>query len=236
MSESNATGAQAGPFEALLSELDTMTKAIPAGDGDKAIAAAASGTGKKGGKKAGGKTTGDVVAKADGDGGAGDQDPDDDDDEEGEMGGEMTKSIQVTMPDGSVVEAQDGTEMIKSMVARFDETENVIAKALTSTLDIVRAQGIVIAQQGELIKSLQADQKAIGNQGSGRKTLLNIAEHKSVMAKSEPEGMSGNEFMVKSQSAFDKKLITGKEFTIIDVSLRQGTPIDADLIAKVAKA
>jgi hypothetical protein len=201
--------AQASAFDALLGELETMTKALPADDGsDKKIQAA---------------------AECGGEGGEGE---DDDDDKEG--GEVMGKSMMVTI-DGKQVEAQDGTELVKSLIARCDDTEDVIAKALTSVVNLVKAQDVRAKAQDELIKSLQGDLKRIGGEGKGRKTLLSITESTSVLAKAEDTGLSAVEFMAKANVAFEAKRISGADLNFIDVALRErkANVIDQSLVAKV---
>jgi hypothetical protein len=199
-------GKQVSAFDALLGELETMTKALPADDGsDKKIQAAAEG------------------------GGEGDED-----DEEGKDGEVMGKSMMVTI-DGKQVEAQDGTELVKSLIGRIDDTEDVIAKALTSVVNLVKAQDVRAKAQDDLIKSLQGDLKRISGEGKGRKTLLSITESSSVLAKAEDKGMTGAEFMAKANVAFEARRITGSEFNFIDVALRRNDAgvIDQSLVAKV---
>src|ERR1019366_1884844 len=201
--------AQASAFDALLGELETMTKALPADDGsDKKIQAAAEG------------------------GGEGGEGEDDNLDADGNpiLGKSMTVMI-----DGKQVEAQDGTELVKSLIARCDDTEDVIAKALTSVVNLVKAQDVRAKAQDELIKSLQGDLKRIGGEGKGRKTLLSITESTSVLAKAEDTGLSAVEFMAKANVAFEAKRISGADLNFIDVALRErkANVIDQSLVAKV---
>lgn len=148
----------------------------------------------------------------------------------------MTKSLQVTLADGSVVEAEDGTELVKSLFERFDAQEDSLVKALGGTLNLVKAQGEQLVAQGNLIKSLQAEVARIGNQGAGRKTLVTVHEQVNTMTKSmqpEQKGPTKEEIMAKSNAAFSAGRITGQEFTMIDVAMRSGFEIDPALAAKV---
>ena len=220
-------GKQVGAFEALLGELDIIAKALPADGGDKVIAAAAGGTGEAGGKKDGGNTGGEKAEgkKEEGEG-----------EELDEDGNPLVKSLTVTI-NGQEVQAEDGTALVKALIGRIDDTEDVIAKALSATIGIVKKQGEVVTRQAEIIKSLQGDVQKIGNQGNGRKTLLNIHDNASAtLAKSENAGqIDGSTFMVKATAAFDAGKITGKDLTFIDVALRnnQAREIDQSLVAKV---
>lgn len=196
---------QPSAFDALLGELDTLTKAIPAVvDGD------------------------DKIANAD----AGNND----DDEEDKEGGDapMAKSFVVKLEDGSEVEAQDGTELVKSLMGRIDNNEETLAKALGSAVNLIKVQGEQLAQTTALVKSLQSKVSELSGEGRGRKTVVSIHEKPAnVMAKSEPEGLTAQEFMTKSNAAFDAGRISGKDLTVIDVSIRNNQAIDQSLVAKV---
>lgn len=198
-------------FEALLGELDTMTKALPAADvadDDNKIKAAAG-------------AEDDDKPKLDADGKPIVAEP-------------MAKSFKVTLDDGTEVEAEDGTELVKSLMQRFDTNEDQMVKALGGTLNLVKAQGEQLASLNVLCKALQADLAKLGNQGAGRKTMLNVHEQITTLAKSsQPTGPTPQEFMVKANAAFDAKKISGIELTTCDVAIRQKEQIDPGLIAKV---
>lgn len=206
---------QPGAFEKLLGEIDTFAKSMPADgdmDGDKKIIAGA--------------------------GGAGDGDGDDDDEnKEGKL--PMAKSMQVTLADGSVVEAEDGTALVKSLIDRMDGTESLMAKSLEATFGLVKQQGEMLKNQGQMIKSLQEKIVSMSSEGRGRKTVLDV--HQQIVAgagqnmtKSMGEGqMTQQEFMAKSNDAYKAGRINGVEFTAIDVSLRSGQAVDQGVIAKV---
>ncbi|SAL02533.1 hypothetical protein AWB80_08384 [Caballeronia pedi] len=213
-------------FKSLLEELEgeheAMAKALPADDGkddDKIQAAAGEGGGE------GGEGKGEGEGAGEGDEGKGEK--------EGEL--PFGKSMQMTDAEGNVIEAFDGTELVKSLMddvaamkTQFGETEGQMAKALESTLGLVKSQGA-------LIKSLQEQVLKLGGEGRGRKTVVTVTEKVvGTMQKSQAdEGISPAEFMVKSQAAFDAGRITGKDFTVIDVSLRSGVPVDPALVSKV---
>lgn len=196
---------QPSAFDKLLGELDTMTKALPAGDmdGDKKIALA-------------------------------DEGDDSDKKKEGDGDNTMTKSMKVTLPDGTVVDAEDGTALVKSLLARVEDTEDVMAKALGSAIGLIKAQGEALAKNNDLVKSLQQKVADLSNEGKGRKTLVNIHENASaVLTKAETPGMTGVEFMAKANAAHTAGKISGKDLTVIDVSLRSQQPVDPALIQKV---
>lgn len=202
-------------FDQLLAELqsisteqETMVKALPAKDGedDQAIQAAAA---------------------------EGGDDDDDNEDDENLVDGEgeaapppMTKSV-TAMIDGEQVEAVDATELLKSLVQRVDASESVVAKALEMTLGTFKAQNT-------LIKSLQAEVKRLGGQGAGRKAVISITEKPAVgqPAAQPADGLSPADFMAKAHAAFAGGKLSGKELTVADVSIRMGTPVPSEIIAK----
>lgn len=203
-------------FDELLAELSavsdeqtTLAKALPAEDGedDKVIQAAA----------------------AEGD----DANPEDNEDEpdgdEGQDDKPMAKSVTATV-DGEEVEAIDATELLKSLDARIGSQEEVLAKALASTVSTIKAQG-------DMIKSMQAQISKLAGQGKGRKTVLTVAEKPVAgdqpMAKSQQqEGFTPQEFMAKANAAFNAGKLSGIELTTADVSIRSGVPVPAGIIAK----
>lgn len=165
------------------------------------------------------------------DGSLSDNDEDKDDKDNNEP---LTKSLQ--LDNGEDVVLVDAEALIKSvsaLEAKSSEHEKVLIKGLQASMKL-------ISQQGELIKSLNDKVIALGGQGAGRKTVLNISEKPpvggGVLAKSLSDGqVTVGELLAKSHKAFDEKRITGKELTTIDVAARQGQlgVIDSNLIAKV---
>ncbi|HEX7906772.1 MAG TPA: hypothetical protein VF534_01585 [Paraburkholderia sp.] len=211
-------------FEQLLGELqaenEAMAKALPADDGkddNKIQAAAGEGGGDGGGANGGGANP-------------------DDEEEDDDKGTPMGKSLTLTDAEGNPVEAIDGTELVKSLMeevgalkGQVGTHETTMAKALEQTLGVVKAQGA-------LIKSLMARVDALSGQGRGRKTVLAVTEKVATgaLAKSEPsDGITPQEFLVKSEAAFNAQKISGLEFTTIDVSLRSNVAIDPALVSKV---
>lgn len=213
-------------FDKLMAELnslatdqETMRKALPAGDGedDQNIQAAAA--------------EGGDMDDEDDEGVDGHKEPD------GDEGQPLGKSLgTVTLEGGEQVEAIDGTELVKSLMEQVEQfgqkqttSESQMAKALESCVTLMKGQG-------DLIKSLQNKVSQLSGEGRGRKTVLNVSEKPAAgtqLAKSEPQGLTGTEFMAKSHAAFDAKKITGVELTTVDVCLRSGTPIDPSIIQKV---
>lgn len=209
-------------LNSLASDQDTMHKALPADDGkdDKSIQAAAA--------EGGGVDDDDDDEDKDDK-----RDDGDDDDDDKPLG----KSLGVvTLPNGDKAEAVDGTELVKALMGQVEalgakqaEGEGAMLKALETCVGLVKGQGA-------LIKSLQDEVVKLRGEGRGRKSALTVLEKPGAgdqLHKSDPAQMTGADFMAKSNAAFEAKKISGVELTTIDVSLRSGVPIDANLIKKV---
>jgi len=152
---------------------------------------------------------------------------------DGEEGEGMAKSL--TNEDGEVV--IDATEMLKSMQADIAEHGDVLAKALPQVLVLVQGQSKMLQQQGDLIKSLQTRVAELAGQGRGRQSVITVSEKPAeTLVKSEPNGLTPQEFMLKANNAFEKGAITGLQLTALDVALREGKPVDQAILAKVANS
>lgn len=208
-------------FDKLMAELgqlsadqETMAKALPADDGkdEKKIQAAAAEGGLGG--------DGD----ADDAGGMPDGDADD---------SSMTKSFKFTLEDGTEVEAQDGTEMVKSLQAKVAETESTMAKALGQAVELIKGQG-------DMIKSLSDRVAKLSGEGRGRKAVVSVVEKPapdastSTMAKSmQADGVSHDVFFAKAMVAQREGRISGSQIALAETMLNRGQPIPADLVQRV---
>lgn len=206
-------------YEALLEELETLQKSMDQGDSDdEKIAAAAA---------AGDDDEDDEHDEPDGDegmGGEGDGDGDE---------GPMAKSFSFQLDTGEVVEAVDGTELVKSLqneVALLKSERETAASQSEKVFQAVLGQ---LKSQGQLIKSLSAQVEKLSSEGRGRKS---IAAPSAAMAKSmgaDAGGLTPDRLLAKANAAFDAGRISGKELTVIDVSLRHGAALDDGLMARV---
>lgn len=193
-------------FEALLGDLGTLAKAMD-------DAAAEDGDAK--------------IAAADGQGDPADSEVDAD-------GKPLTKSLTVTLADGSVVEAEDGTELVKSLIERLDGTETVMAKALGAAVDLIKKQGDALTATNTLVKSLQDKVTALSTQPAGRKTVLTVHEKMApVLAKSEPQGIDEKEFMAKAMIAMAAGKINGLEVSTAETCINRGQEIPGHIITRV---
>ncbi|WNL63646.1 hypothetical protein ST4_088 [Aeromonas phage ST4] len=156
---------------------------------------------------------------------------------EGEGEGEESMTKSLTLENGE--EAIDATELLKSMQADLAEHGEVLAKGMPQLLTLMQGQNKMIQQQGELIKSLQDRVGELAGQGRGRKAVVTVTEKLAAgetMTKSQSDGITPQEFMLKANTAFDKGIINGVQLTTLDVCLREGKPVDPALIAKIANS
>jgi hypothetical protein len=147
----------------------------------------------------------------------------------------MTKSLRVTLADGSEVDAEDGTELVKALIERLDGTETVMAKALGAAVDLIKKQGEALASTNTLVKSLQDKVAALSNQPAGRKTVLTVHEKPAgaTMAKSQPEGDTPEEFMNKALDAQKAGRLTGLQVSMAEAALNRGAEVNPQIIAAV---
>lgn len=218
-------------FEKLMEDLELLAKAQPDADadedGDAKIAAAAGEDAAAEAAAASGGEGGD-----DADLGEDDAGPDvGGDDDEGEP---MGKSLSFTLEDGTTVEAIDGTELVKSLIHRVEITEADMTKALGTAVDLIKSQGEQLKEQSELIKSLQEQVKALAGEGRGRKAVVSVTERPSVLKKSEPEGITPDQFMAKAIDAMRAGRLTGHDVARAESYLNRGMDVPADIVARVA--
>lgn len=193
-------------FDELLGELETLAKAQPAEDGDdKIVAAAAEGGGQ-------------VEGEEKGDGGEG-ADP-------------MAKSFEVTLADGTKVQAQDGTALVKALQDRLEATETTMAKALETAIGLIKSQG-------EQLVALKGKVASLSSEGKGRKAVLTVTSKPSAagetMAKSQQtEGVTPEEFMAKALDAQKLGRLTGLEVSVAEAHLNRGQQVPAEIVRKVA--
>jgi hypothetical protein len=144
----------------------------------------------------------------------------------------MAKSFKFTLEDGTEVEAQDGSELVKSLGERLDATETTMAKALGQAVDLIKGQG-------EMIKSMQDQIKKLSGEGRGRKAVVSIVEKpgpgEGVMAKSESQGMSHEQFFAKALTAQKEGRLSGTDIAIAESCLNRGEAIPANIVARVAQ-
>lgn len=213
-------------YEKLLEELETMAKAMPgddAADDDKIAAAAANANPDADGDGENDVTGDDLNPEGLGDEGEGEGDGDDEE--------TMGKSFALKLEDGTELEAIDGTELVKSLMARVESNEGTVMKALGTAVDL-------LGKQGNMIKSLQDEVKKLAGEGRGRKTVVSVSEKPvagATMAKSQgaADGLSANEFMAKALAAQASGRLTGLDVARAESALNKGLPVPQDVVNRV---
>lgn len=216
-------------YEKLLEELETMAKAMPGDDGaddDKIQAAAAAANPDADGDGENDVTGDDLNTEGSeglGDEGEGEGDGDDEE--------TMGKSFALKLEDGTELEAIDGTELVKSLMARVESNEGTVMKALGTAVDL-------LGKQGDMIKSLQDEVKKLAGEGRGRKTVVSVSEKPvagATMAKSQgaADGLSANEFMAKALAAQASGRLTGLDVARAESALNKGLPVPQDVVNRV---
>ncbi|HDR9163619.1 TPA: hypothetical protein QDB28_004023 [Burkholderia vietnamiensis] len=226
-------------FKALLERFETLQKSAPADGGadDDKIAAAAA---------ASGDTANADGAAGSGDAGAGAGDGSGDGAGAGDGGGEgggsgdelLGKSFTLQLEDGTELEAHDGTELVKSLVEQVGALQGHVDGLNTERDEMTKALSTaceVIEKQDSLLKSLSVKVDALSKQGRGRASVVTVTEKPATtqLTKSEPAGVTGEEFMAKAMQAFDSGKIVGRDVAIAEHAIAAGKEVPADIRSKV---
>lgn len=239
-------------FEKLLEQMDVLAKSQPTPpasieDGKKIQSAAADGENNDTQTNADTTNGGDGLA-ADGITTIGDGKGD-----KGKDGEKpLTKSFSMTLADGTVVEAFDGTEMIKSLTERLEatagelaaektanaETQTKVMKSFESAIAIMSKQAEALKAQELMIKSLTDKVGALANAGRGQRSVISVVDKNAdQLAKSlagKTGAMTGNEILAKSMVALKAGRITGLDATRIETHINMGVAVPADLLATIS--
>lgn len=149
---------------------------------------------------------------------------DEDDDKDGKP---MAKSFQITLEDGTVVEAVDGADMIKSLMDRVEKNEGDTVAALSAAVETVKAQG-------ELIKSLVGRFDDLSGQARPRKAVLVAVDKPAAvadqLAKSQGQGgtITSEQLMAKAMDARAQGRVSGMDIAVAEQEINAGrAPNDA---------
>lgn len=217
-------------FKDLISDLQGLNASSTelaksqAGDGGDAVIQSAAETGGDANLQAGenaGAGDGDAGGEGSGDGAS-------------EEGDELSKSFEVTLENGQKFKALDATDLVKSLTEKMGTLESATGEAL----------GLCVT----MLKSLAADNAALhaevaklAKTGTGRSSLLAIVPQKdapgaggsTALVKSEAKPMSGQEFLTKSETAYNEKKITARELMLAESHINRGEAVPAAIIQKV---
>ena len=211
-----AAGGEEGGFAALLADLDTLAKAMPAGgkdanddDEDETIEAAAE----------------------DGEGDEGDDAGEGNQDQPAAKGDPFGKAFEVTLADGTKAQALDGTAMMKSL-----HDENVALRtraddlqtALVSVGSLLKSLHAGQTKSDALIKSLRTDVAKLGGQGSGRRAVLTLQEKRASTAEVAPAAPTQDEIMAKALSLQTAGKLVGSDVSRVFAHTSRGFGIPAE--------
>jgi len=158
------------------------------------------------------------------------------DDDAGNKDESMGKSMTVTDTEGNVIEAIDGTELVKSLTARLDKQEGDFAAHTEDLMKAMNAIVTTVKDQSEMIKSLRDELSTIRTEGRGRKSMVTMAEKTdTTLQKSQKDGMPGEEFMAKCLIAQKKGRLTALDVSIAEASLNKGVQIPERIVTQVLK-
>jgi hypothetical protein len=134
---------------------------------------------------------------------------------EGAESVEMAKSFKLRLDDGTEVDAVDGTEMLKALVARDERGAAALKKVFA-----------ILSARGDMLKSLQGEVARISGTG-GRGTKAGE------IAKSENSGVTPEQFFVKALSAQAAGKLSGEDIARAESYLNRGLSVPADIVARV---
>lgn len=217
-------------FKALLERFETLQKSLPAegSEDDDKIAAAAAQSGD----------TPNGEGNGEGDEGVASGEGGNDDLGEGEDDEPMGKSFSITLDDGTVIDAQDGTALVKALSDQVGALQGRIDAQVSEGETMAKALETacsVIEKQDAMFKSLSAKVDALSKQGRGRASVVNVAEKPAPAGVAKPavEGVKPEDFMAKAMDKFNAGAISGRDVAIAENALAVGKPVPAELVSKV---
>ena len=214
-------------FDQLLGELATLTKAATADS--KVMAAAREGGAPMPDMSKPAMTEEEEEAERERMMMKGEEDGDD---------GMMGKSFSVTLADGTVQDAFDGTKMLKAMgvqvaslAADRDAARSDLTKALSASTVLVG----LVKQQGELVKALHTRVEAMANTGRGRQATVSLADKPGLIGGAGAgAATNGQDIMAKAMTAFQAGKLDGSDVSRIESHLGRGSPVPADILERLA--
>lgn len=145
---------------------------------------------------------------------------------------ELGKAFSMTLEDGTVIEAVDGSALVKSLLAKH---EALVARVVDGEQDLAKALGVAVAvmrEQGALIKSLQERVAVIGGEGRGRRATVTVNQPPA-NTPAAADGMRPAEFLAKCESAMVAGRLSGREVAIVESRINNGVEVPAEIVSKV---
>lgn len=135
---------------------------------------------------------------------------------------DMTKSFEVTLADGTKLQAVDGVEMFKAVIGRVEKNETSVLAGMRAMVDIV--------------KSLGDQVKKLSESGRGRKAVLTIAEKAPAatdVTKSAEEGVKPDDFFAKALAMQAEGKLSGTDIARAESYMNRGLPVPAEIVQRV---
>ena len=119
-------------------------------------------------------------------------------------------------------------DLLKAEVAALKARDIPSADAIKAEVEKV------LVAQNDLIKSMQAQIAALGAEGRGRKSLLNVHEKPAASGtEARPETPSGEALMTKALIAQKQGRITGQDVARLDAYLGRGLQAPPEILARL---
>lgn len=175
--------------------------------------------------------------------------------EQQEAATRMGKALEVTLADGTKVEAFDGGLMLKSFAGGLRSTQSLLgkhaelmgemAKSLTVAREQLDAQAETIKAQAATIKELEGVKSTIDTMQKSLDTLANVGKGRKsatvlmpTVEGQEPKGLAPREFLLKALEASRKagSGVTGTDVAHAEACINGGHPVPPKLVASVIAA
>lgn len=146
---------------------------------------------------------------------------DDEGDDDADDAGELSKSLDATLADGSKGKVIDVQVLMKSINDSRESDKAELAKSLTA----IQEQ---LAEQGKVIKAIGEQVVRMGNAGSGRKSVI-----KQPLAKSEIQPSNPGELLAKCERAMYEGRLSGYELSVAETYVNRGLAVPQEIINKL---
>jgi hypothetical protein len=191
--------------------------------------------------------------------GANPEDEEDDGQGNGDLGdgSPMVKSFKLVLEDGTEMEAQDATEMVKCLVAELNTVKGAhtthveemaksfeavvgLVGSLTEGLKATREDVLALAKRGDELASTNAlmakSLGVIGNQGRGKRSVdvtLGARPNLNGNAPASEAKHTAAEILAKAEGALNAGRITGTEATKVMTAINMGAQPEQAILDRI---
>lgn len=164
-----------------------------------------------------------------------DRETDGDDKEKDGKDEKFGKAFKVTMADGTETEAVDGTELLKAIQVENGELrEHIedIQKAFATAVGVIKQLRTEMTDLSTMTKSMQSKVAAAGAAGTGRRTMVAIAEKLTSGISAEPTKPTANGVMMKAQQMCQDGKLPWEALPRIEAFQGRGQIAPPDILAR----